>query len=107
MKWINRILGIVILVFSFSAIGQNVMVKGTPITLIPYKQIYQLPANYNLSDPNFIYAVIDGMGYACYSQANSQLQSLQMRVVTIYMNGQNKDWNCYYTGSSNTGNGSQ
>ncbi len=100
MKSLSKIIGIAILFSSFSAGAVNVKVKGVPVTLIPYKQIYQLPANYNFSNNGYLYVSVGGVNSVCYTQENPSLQTLKMQIITININGQNADWNCYETGTS-------
>lgn len=104
MKNLGKIFGLSLLFSSVCMAAVNVVVKGVPVTLLPYKQIYQLPPNYPIPTQGYLYVTVDGNNSVCYTQVNPKLQALQMSIITINMNGQNMDWNCYLTSSTSSTN---
>ncbi len=100
MKAINKSIFVMTMMFNASLWAVNIVVKGEPVQLVPYEQIYQLPANYNATNLDYLYVTTDGINRVCYMEANPALQSLKMKIITININGKNSQWNCYETGNS-------
>ncbi len=104
MKAIFKLSCAVMMLSCSSVFAAQMDVKGDPVLLEPYAQVYELPANYNDVNPNYHYVTVEGVNRVCYTEANASLQSFEMKIVNVNVGGKIVQWNCYAAGqgTSNT-----
>ncbi len=94
MKTIVGFVSAVLMALSIPAFADKIIITGEPITLEQRGQVYYLPNNYTTTT-GYYYIAIDGTQRVCYLEKQPALNALDLSLVSVNVNGQQVEWNCY------------
>lgn len=84
----------VLMVLSFSAFAEKVVITGQPVMLEDHDGVYHLPAGYTTTG-TYHYVTIGGTNRVCYLETQPTLTNLQPMTVNVLVEGKSVAWNCY------------
>lgn len=74
--------------------ADKIIIKGEPIILEKKGEVYVVPETYTLGT-EYNYVTVDTEKQVCYLDKKPDLVSLNVKSISVEINGQAQIWNCY------------
>jgi len=94
MKIITSAVSLALMAASFQTFADKIVITGEPVILEQQGSVYTLPKDYTTTE-SYYYVSMNGTKSVCYLEKQTTLTSLNATVVSVNVNGQPVQWNCY------------
>lgn len=82
-----------LLLCSFSAFADKVVIKGEPVVVEKRGDVYYVPEDYRAT-ADYYYVTVDGARKVCYAERQPNI-SLEVTPLSVDIGGKRAVWNCY------------